>query len=185
MRLRSRSRSRRQSQERRFGPGPLFRARHDRETGRSECIEGGTEDESVPDLQEELVAVGPRRPHVGDGAQADGHFRERSRKLRRKQPYDEAIGHRVAQESGNGSGETHAPTVEQGHIVGERADLLDALRRSDDGRAALVRDPPDQQPDLARRTRVEVVRRLVDQQDARVGKQGPRRRQATLHAGRE
>ncbi len=89
-----------------------------------------------------------------------------------------------------GSELDHAPRVahfartEERHVLGETADLVDPLRGPDHGGPA-GGDLPDELSDDAGGVRVEIVRGLVDEQDAGPGEKRPSDREPLLHPVRE
>ena len=81
------------------------------------------------------------------------------------------------------AGEAHAAAVQERDAGGEAADLVDPLRRPQDGGAA-AGEAGDQRADALGALGVEVVGGLVDEQDGRRGQQRAGDREALLHAVR-
>ena len=83
----------------------------------------------------------------------------------------------------DGSLEPNLPSVQQRDMVGEAADLIEALRRPEDG-SPVVDVVADQSADPGCTLRIQIVRRLVDEQDRRRHQESPSDRQTLLHAVR-
>jgi hypothetical protein len=87
----------------------------------------------------------------------------------------------VSHEARDRAGEANAPAVEKRHPVGERADLVDALSRPDN-RRALVGSIANELAHSKGRFRVQVMSRLVNEEDGRIGEERSRHEKTLLHA---
>ena len=79
----------------------------------------------------------------------------------------------------------HAPGVQHGDAVGDRADHLHLVGDDDDGDAELAVDPLQQREDVGGRLGVERAGRLVGEQDVGLGRERPGDADALLLAAGE
>ena len=86
----------------------------------------------------------------------------------------------MLEQRGNGAREADAAIVEEGDAAREAANLVEALRRPHDCRAT-VRAVLDQRADPAGSLGIEVMRRLVHEEDGGIGDERTGDREALLH----
>ncbi len=126
-----------------------------------------------------LVAARSDGPDASKAPLKRGLHRE-ARSAVAPQAHEVPADRNLVGERGDASGERDLALAQKRHPIREAADLLDALRRPQRG-GPRAREILNQLAHDARRRRIEVVRRLVDQQHGRIGQRGSRDREPLLH----
>ena len=129
-----------------------------------------------------LGDVDEDRPAIRDGLQAAGDERRRQRRLALLDLDREDAG--PLGERAQRRGAEEPAGIDRDEEVADPLDLAEQVAGDDDRDPELGAGPPDEREHLVAAGRVEAVRRLVEQQQARVVDEGLGELDPLLHAGR-